>query len=207
MRGAGGGEGPGDLEAGDCVVCLSEERSAMVLPCRHMCLCRDCAVALKTRTNKCPVCRSGGADPSNLGLGLLCRCRCCPAGRPNRGLDRPPSSHQTATPLPPSQEHHPVAAAPHRQPATAVAAAGGGRGRGRGRPCFGPLTRRRAAKALPQPLTTFDRARRLRRHVGALPAAVAPWLAPRIMCTCNAALGTSRLGRGWYRHVPDLTKD
>ncbi|GBF99856.1 hypothetical protein Rsub_12496 [Raphidocelis subcapitata] len=57
MRG-GGDEGPGDLEAGDCVICLCEERSAMVLPCRHMCLCRDCAVALKTRTNKCPVCRN-----------------------------------------------------------------------------------------------------------------------------------------------------
>lgn len=30
--------------ASECVICLSEARTTVVLPCRHMCLCNDCAV-------------------------------------------------------------------------------------------------------------------------------------------------------------------
>ncbi|XP_052141827.1 probable E3 ubiquitin-protein ligase LUL2 [Oryza glaberrima] len=41
----------------ECVVCLSEPRDTAVLPCRHMCLCRECAQVLKYQTNKCPICR------------------------------------------------------------------------------------------------------------------------------------------------------
>ncbi|XP_006644177.2 probable E3 ubiquitin-protein ligase LUL2 [Oryza brachyantha] len=40
-----------------CVVCLSEPRDTAVLPCRHMCLCRECAQTLRYQTNKCPMCR------------------------------------------------------------------------------------------------------------------------------------------------------
>uniref|UniRef100_A0A0E0JIZ9 RING-type E3 ubiquitin transferase n=1 Tax=Oryza punctata TaxID=4537 RepID=A0A0E0JIZ9_ORYPU len=41
----------------ECVVCLSEPRDTAILPCRHMCLCRDCAQVLRYQTNKCPICR------------------------------------------------------------------------------------------------------------------------------------------------------
>lgn len=41
----------------DCVICLSEPRNTAVLPCRHMCLCSECAKALSLQTNKCPICR------------------------------------------------------------------------------------------------------------------------------------------------------
>ncbi|KAJ3688060.1 hypothetical protein LUZ61_017224 [Rhynchospora tenuis] len=41
----------------DCVICLSEERDTAVLPCRHMCLCSECAKALRLQSNKCPICR------------------------------------------------------------------------------------------------------------------------------------------------------
>uniref|UniRef100_A0A0D9V142 RING-type E3 ubiquitin transferase n=1 Tax=Leersia perrieri TaxID=77586 RepID=A0A0D9V142_9ORYZ len=41
----------------ECVVCLSEPRDTTVLPCRHMCLCRECAQLLRYQTNKCPICR------------------------------------------------------------------------------------------------------------------------------------------------------
>lgn len=41
-----------------CVVCLTNPKDMTVLPCRHMCLCRDCAEQLRTQTNKCPICRA-----------------------------------------------------------------------------------------------------------------------------------------------------
>jgi hypothetical protein len=41
----------------DCVICLSEEKNTVVLPCRHMCLCDSCADVLKSQNNKCPICR------------------------------------------------------------------------------------------------------------------------------------------------------
>ncbi|KAL0680505.1 hypothetical protein Bca4012_047352 [Brassica carinata] len=41
----------------ECVVCLSEARDTIVLPCRHMCMCSGCAKALRFQKNECPVCR------------------------------------------------------------------------------------------------------------------------------------------------------
>jgi hypothetical protein len=40
-----------------CVICLSDPRDTAVLPCRHMCLCSECAQSLRTQSNKCPICR------------------------------------------------------------------------------------------------------------------------------------------------------
>ncbi|KAL1545848.1 putative E3 ubiquitin-protein ligase log2 [Salvia divinorum] len=41
----------------ECVVCLSEARDTTVLPCRHMCMCGECAKVLRFQTNRCPICR------------------------------------------------------------------------------------------------------------------------------------------------------
>ena len=48
-----------------CCVCLTEERSIVILPCTHFCLCSQCSVALTSQTSsspleppQCPVCRS-----------------------------------------------------------------------------------------------------------------------------------------------------
>lgn len=45
----------------DCIVCQSEPRDTMVLPCRHMCLCSGCSEYIRTRIQhhsyKCPICR------------------------------------------------------------------------------------------------------------------------------------------------------
>ncbi|KAL0347203.1 UNVERIFIED_CONTAM: putative E3 ubiquitin-protein ligase LOG2 [Sesamum calycinum] len=41
----------------ECVICLSEPRDTTVLPCRHMCMCSECAKMLTLQTNKCPICR------------------------------------------------------------------------------------------------------------------------------------------------------
>ncbi|KAJ4969139.1 hypothetical protein NE237_015840 [Protea cynaroides] len=41
----------------ECVICMTEPTDTAVLPCRHMCLCRECANALRHQSNKCPICR------------------------------------------------------------------------------------------------------------------------------------------------------
>lgn len=44
-----------------CVICLTDPRNTAVLPCRHLCVCQDCATQLQigaaTRMDRCPVCR------------------------------------------------------------------------------------------------------------------------------------------------------
>ncbi|CAM8902753.1 unnamed protein product [Rhodiola kirilowii] len=46
------------IDAGkECVICLTEPKDTAVLPCRHMCMCSDCARALRLQSNKCPICR------------------------------------------------------------------------------------------------------------------------------------------------------
>ncbi len=54
----GGGEGFEDVDGNECVICMSAPRDTTALPCRHMCMCHGCASALKTQTNKCPICRN-----------------------------------------------------------------------------------------------------------------------------------------------------
>ncbi|KAL0922759.1 hypothetical protein M5K25_006775 [Dendrobium thyrsiflorum] len=41
----------------ECVICLSEPRNTAVFPCRHLCMCSDCAKSLRVQSNKCPICR------------------------------------------------------------------------------------------------------------------------------------------------------
>lgn len=41
----------------ECVICMSEMRDTLILPCRHFCLCKVCAVNLRVQSNNCPICR------------------------------------------------------------------------------------------------------------------------------------------------------
>lgn len=41
----------------ECVICMSEGRDTMLLPCRHLCLCSSCAQSLRYQANSCPICR------------------------------------------------------------------------------------------------------------------------------------------------------
>ncbi|XP_019058664.1 PREDICTED: probable E3 ubiquitin-protein ligase LUL4 [Tarenaya hassleriana] len=54
-------EGPQSLEDSDsgkeCVICMAEPKDTAVLPCRHLCMCSDCAKELRIQSNKCPICR------------------------------------------------------------------------------------------------------------------------------------------------------
>ena len=46
-------------EAKDCTVCLVNKINTVVLPCKHMCLCVDCANNLIARNDEnCPMCRN-----------------------------------------------------------------------------------------------------------------------------------------------------
>ena len=47
---------PADARA--CVICMTEPRDTTVLPCRHMCMCSECAKVLRLQSNKCPICRT-----------------------------------------------------------------------------------------------------------------------------------------------------
>ena len=42
----------------ECVVCLTNRKDTVVLPCRHYCLCLACANVVRGQNNsKCPICR------------------------------------------------------------------------------------------------------------------------------------------------------
>ncbi|CAD7696437.1 unnamed protein product [Ostreobium quekettii] len=47
-----------DLEGRECVICLAAVRDTTVLPCRHMCMCEQCARELqRQQVSRCPICR------------------------------------------------------------------------------------------------------------------------------------------------------
>lgn len=41
----------------ECIICMSEPRDTVVLPCRHICFCSHCANIMRTQCEKCPICR------------------------------------------------------------------------------------------------------------------------------------------------------
>ncbi|OWZ19546.1 RING zinc finger [Phytophthora megakarya] len=45
-------------EGAECIICMCEPRNTTVLPCRHMCLCSECAEALRKSASTCPICRT-----------------------------------------------------------------------------------------------------------------------------------------------------
>ena len=46
-----------DGEEDDCVICMADKRSSIVLPCKHLCVCSDCGGLLVSEKQKCPMCR------------------------------------------------------------------------------------------------------------------------------------------------------
>ncbi|KHJ75646.1 zinc finger, C3HC4 type [Oesophagostomum dentatum] len=52
---ADGSTDDGGLE---CIICMSDIRDTVILPCRHLCICNNCADTLRYKLNNCPICRS-----------------------------------------------------------------------------------------------------------------------------------------------------
>ncbi|PNY04024.1 kinesin motor catalytic domain protein [Trifolium pratense] len=50
--------GNGDANSHVCKVCFESSTAAMLLPCRHFCLCKSCSLAC----SECPICRTNIAD-------------------------------------------------------------------------------------------------------------------------------------------------
>lgn len=41
-----------------CVICMGKRCSTILLPCRHMCLCRSCSLEFRRKATQCPLCRA-----------------------------------------------------------------------------------------------------------------------------------------------------
>jgi hypothetical protein len=48
----------GESTSNECVICYTNPRNTVILPCRHLCICNECANIVRTQTNKCPLCRT-----------------------------------------------------------------------------------------------------------------------------------------------------
>lgn len=46
------------LESGECLICCSNVRNTLFLPCKHSCTCQTCAHSLRMRNNPCPICKN-----------------------------------------------------------------------------------------------------------------------------------------------------
>ena len=48
-----------DVKGKECVICMTEMKDTMLLPCRHLVVCSRCSTEVTLRNKKCPVCRIG----------------------------------------------------------------------------------------------------------------------------------------------------
>ncbi|KAI1298894.1 E3 ubiquitin-protein ligase mgrn1 [Mortierella claussenii] len=54
------------LDAPECVICLSDIKDTIVLPCRHFCICSECGDVLRRRApQRCPICRQCKVESRN----------------------------------------------------------------------------------------------------------------------------------------------
>jgi membrane protein involved in colicin uptake len=50
-------------EESTCIVCMDAPRQALMLPCKHMCCCNECAdIMLERQEKHCPICRADLTD-------------------------------------------------------------------------------------------------------------------------------------------------
>jgi len=56
----------GSSSAGLCVICFSKPYSHIYLPCRHRCVCADCAAKWASSSHRCPLCRAPSTSCSRV---------------------------------------------------------------------------------------------------------------------------------------------
>lgn len=57
------GENESEPNAKDCIICLGHNKDTMILPCRHLSLCRNCALQVSMEMKYCPICRKSKFFP------------------------------------------------------------------------------------------------------------------------------------------------
>jgi hypothetical protein len=45
------------LDGGECLICCTNLRNTVFLPCKHSCCCSSCSHSLRIRNNPCPICK------------------------------------------------------------------------------------------------------------------------------------------------------
>lgn len=65
-----GQDGKLGLDNTDCVICLTTRRNTVMLPCRHMCACTECAETLSISNGTCPICRQAFSNMMTITEGL-----------------------------------------------------------------------------------------------------------------------------------------
>ena len=45
------------FEVNECVICLSNPSTKILIPCAHRCLCNDCYIVMQRISKCCPLCR------------------------------------------------------------------------------------------------------------------------------------------------------
>lgn len=45
------------LESLLCIICRDRDKCVLLFPCKHLCLCNECASVIDAYENKCPICR------------------------------------------------------------------------------------------------------------------------------------------------------
>eukprot|EP00347_Sterkiella_histriomuscorum_P000037 403377424 len=58
-----------DGEGKECLICLSEPKDTLIMPCGHICVCSDCGNQIQQKKYTCPVCR--GTIGSLIPVGML----------------------------------------------------------------------------------------------------------------------------------------
>ena len=46
-----------DDQEKECVLCLSEDKDTLIMPCGHFCVCAGCGQGLVKAKQTCPICR------------------------------------------------------------------------------------------------------------------------------------------------------
>jgi hypothetical protein len=46
------------LDSGECLICCTNNRNTIFLPCKHSCCCSSCSHSLRIRNNPCPICKN-----------------------------------------------------------------------------------------------------------------------------------------------------
>lgn len=41
----------------ECLICLTEPKNTIIMPCGHMCVCGDCGKTIIDKKYTCPICR------------------------------------------------------------------------------------------------------------------------------------------------------